>query len=157
MRTRAVWITLGVTLMTLIPCLQGTPAEPEVEIGEPLAAVIAKLGPPEGQFQTGSLLTLYYNRGMIDLIDGCVVRSSLVSSEESRRIRQEQARQLEEQQKKAEAERQRLIREGARQLKQILDDPDFARRPAENRLVFWRDFARQFPHTDITLHLDAVL
>jgi hypothetical protein len=129
--------------------------EPEVEIGESIHAVIAKLGEPEGQFQQGRSLIFYYSRGMVDFTDGHVVRSTLVSSDEARQIRQTRERLEADQRRQAEAEKNRLTLEGATELTKRLEDKTFAAQPAEARLTAWQEFSRHYPYTDITGPLDG--
>ena len=130
--------------------------EPEVEIGESIHAVIAKLGEPEGQFQQGRILTFYYSRGMVDFTDGLVVKSTLVSSDEARQIRQARERVEADQRRQAEAEKNRLTLEGATELTKRLEDKTFAAQPAEARLTAWQEFSRRYPYTDITAPLAGV-
>jgi hypothetical protein len=127
--------------------------ESEVEIGESIHAVIAKLGEPEGQFQQGRILTFYYSRGMVDFTDGIVVKSTLVSSDEARQIRQARERLEADQRSRAEAEQNRLTREGATELQRRLDDKAFAAQPPDVRLAAWQDFARRYPYTDVTAQI----
>jgi len=127
--------------------------EPEVEIGESIHAVVTKLGEPEGQFQQGRILTFYYTRGMVDFTDGRVVKSTLVSSEEARQIRQARERVEADQRRQAEADKNRLTFEGAAELTKRLEDKTFAAQPAEARLTAWQEFSRHYPYTDITAPL----
>lgn len=124
--------------------------EPEVEIGETIHAVNAKMGEPEGQFQQGRILIFYYSRGMVDFMDGRVVKSTLVSSDEARQIRESRERIEADQLRQAEAEKKRLTLEGATELTKRLDDKTFAAQPAEARLTAWQEFSRHYPYTDIT-------
>ena len=129
--------------------------EPDVEVGETIPAVIAKIGEPEGQFQQGKHLIFYYGRGMVDFSDGRVVKSSLVSSEEARQIRQERERIEADQRRRAEAEQKRLTRDGAVELKKKVEDKAFAAQPATTRLAAWQEFSRRYPFTDVGVHLAA--
>jgi hypothetical protein len=131
--------------------------EPDVERGESIPAVIAKLGEPEGQFQQGGILTFYYSRGRVDFTDGIVVKSSLVSSDEARQIRQTRERGAADQRQRAQVEQDRLTRAGAIELTKRLQDKSFAAQPAEARLAAWQDFSRQYPYTDVAAPITSVL
>lgn len=119
----------------------------------PLTEVEKILGKPQGKLEMGTNITLYYDRGLIDLVDGKVVKVHLVSPEEAILLRQAREREFEELKRQAENNRKRLTLDGQLALKKILADKKFEKQSPQERVAFWQDFQLQYPYTDIGTRL----
>ena len=125
----------------------GAPAE--VQEGDTVSQVIERLGGPQGQIVQGRNMTFYYDRGMIDFVDGRVVKANLLTVAEAGRAREARVRAEAERRRRAEQEQKRLAADGETELRKSLADPSFAQRPASERLVYWQDFSVRYPFTDV--------
>ena len=148
-------------LLALSPCRNAAAATNDataaIEKNDTLAEVVGILGKPQGKLERGTNVTLYYDRGLIDLSDGKVVNAHLVSPEEAALLRSERERKLEELRLQSERDRKRLISEGQAALKKVLDDKQFEKRPPRERVAYWQDFQQRYPLTDIGSRLADAL
>ena len=145
-------------VMVLLLCWRGASgvaAEGPAAVaeGETAAQVVEKLGKPQGHIEQDRRMVYLYDRGLVYLVDGRVVRADLVTPPEAARLKRERARTAEEYRRQAEAERSRLMKEGAAELAKRLSDGDFAKRPPAERLAYWQDFGKRYPETDVTAPL----
>jgi len=129
----------------------------DVIAGESAAAVTNKLGKPSGTIQLGRRTVYLYDRGMIDVQNGTVVRSDLVSPEEAARLKRERARAEEESRRRAEQERQRLEKEGQAERQRMQADETFQRLPPSERIERWKTFAQKYPHTPVQDEIASAL
>ena len=146
-----VWLAMG-----LLWCGAGLCAgagSDKVELGDTVGQVVAILGPPQGTFKVGHVMTYYYERGMIDFRDGVVVRADVLSLEQVRQRRRENEQAEKEAARQAALERERLIAKGRAELERALGDPQLATRSPEARLAFWEAFSNNYPNTDISRQL----
>lgn len=121
---------------------------PTANPGDTMERVVAKLGKPQGVVKRGQVTTYYYERGMVDFVDGKVKAAFLVDPGEARRRTEERDRAEVAQRQKAEADRQRLTEEGRSELDRARNDKTLAGKPAAERVAFWLDFARRYPYAD---------
>jgi hypothetical protein len=105
--------------------------------------------------QMGRSMTYVYDRGMVDFLDGRVVRSDVVTPAEVRQIRLERDRLLAAIDRQAASERNRSAAEGALELQKIAADASFTNRPAADRVAFWLDFSRRYPFNDVGSQIAA--
>lgn len=121
-------------------------AETNIQAGDSIQTVIKNMGKPTGHFSSGSMEFLTYRRGIIQLFDGKVTSTDLISYQEVK------ANDIVQKQKQAveEAEIKRRVAKGtAIRDKQNIDE-EFAELPAVERLAFWNDFHLQYPTVPIT-------
>jgi hypothetical protein len=133
--------------------LAGDASAPSADSGDSTNEVVAKLGTPQGVITRGRLTTYYYDRGMVDFIDGRVKTAFLITPEQVERQRAERERNESLQRQQAEAQRQHLVEEGQRELLAHQADGTFESTPATNRLAYWQSFSRRYPYTDIDSEL----
>lgn len=141
-------ILLPVALIAggVLLCLAGEENEaPPVATGQTPAEIIEQLGRPRGKFQVGKRLTYYYEQGMVDFLDGRVVKATILSPAELRRKREAEI----EARRAAEAERQRITDEGDRELARALADPALQQRSPAERIAFWTAFKKRYPYTNV--------
>ncbi len=105
--------------------------------GDSLADVQAALGAPTGQAQMGNNLTLFYDRGRVQLVNGKLTSSNLLSPKE---FAAQQA-----QQKAATARAAQRIAEGEALKAKTIADPNFASAPSAYQLSFWKNFRLRYP------------
>lgn len=146
LRVPAVLLALAMALGGA--CAGGEEAATTVNTGDTVSDVAAKLGKPQGSITRGHLTTYYYDRGMVDFVDGRVTRAALISPAEAEQQRIARERAAAAAQERNAAERQRLTAEGQREQARAQADPALQGRPAADRLAFWQDFARRYPYTD---------
>lgn len=127
----------------------GVPAV-SVEPGNTIEQVEEKLGTPQGMFKVGRLTTYYYERGMVDFVDGVVVKTDVVSLEDMLRRRRERERAEKEAARQAEIARSQAISKGSAELEKALSDRDLAAKSPEGRVAFWEAFAKAYPYTDVS-------
>ncbi len=146
----------GISLLLLAVVIAGPPAV-AVQSGDTRDAVIAELGQPAGRMTSGTLEVLSFARGVVELRDGRVVTSTVVSAEEAA------ARRLERESRRAalvaaqEAERQQRYEEGSRLKADTLGDPLFHSRSAYAQLQFWRSFQSRYPEVPVEVELADAL
>jgi hypothetical protein len=99
----------------------------DIHPGDSLADVQAALGAPKGQAQLSNKLVLDYDRGQVQLMDGKVIRSKLISAEEFASQKVQHAA------------------EGQALKAQKLADPNFISASPGAQLIFWKDFRLRYP------------
>jgi hypothetical protein len=109
----------------------------EIHLGASLADVRAALGAPNGYAQVNNHLTLFYDRGQVQLLDGRVISSDFLSPED---FAAKQARD-----KAAAAQAAQHMAEGQALKAQKLADPNFTSAPPAYQLAFWQDFRGRYP------------
>ena len=113
-------------------------ALPKLNIGDSAEKVVEILGNPTGYMETGELGIYYFELGSVHMKSGKVTSMNLISHE-SLVTRKE-----------AEAEARELNRiKGEELLVSIKADDLFSVLPAEDRLIFWENFRRDYPEVDI--------
>jgi hypothetical protein len=122
----------------------------DIHLGDSLADVRAALGVPNGQEQQNNTLTLFYDHGQVQLVDGRVVSSYFLSPEKSAtKQAQQKADDAKAQQKADEAKAAQLraqrIAEGKALKAQKLADPNFTAELPGIQLAFWQDFRARYP------------
>lgn len=146
-----VLLVTGVTGLFLGMAALAEGESPDVRPGDTLESVVQKLGKPQGVISGGRRSTYYYQQGTVDFVTGRVERAMLVSVEEGREraARREREEQLRIQ--AAASERARLTEAGSAALARAQEDKSLAARPATERVEFWKDFAKRYPYTDVTV------
>jgi hypothetical protein len=112
-------------------------AAAEVRTGDTLNEVRANLGAPHGQLKVGDRQVLYFDRGEVELRNGAVTRTNLLSDSELTALESRRA-----------AIAARVGEENARgeTLKAgKLADASFTGAPLSYQIAFWQDFARRYP------------
>jgi hypothetical protein len=109
----------------------------EIHLGASLADVRAALGAPNGYAQINNRLTLFYDRGQVQLVDGRVVSSDFLSPED---FAEKQARD-----KAIAAQAAQHLAEGQALKAQKLADPNFTSAPPAYQLAFWQYFRLRYP------------
>jgi hypothetical protein len=127
--------TLALLLLLAAPMLAHAT---DIHPGESLDDVRAALGTPNGQEQVSNRLTLFYDRGQVQLVDGRVVSSDFASPEELA------AQQKADDAKAAQLRAQRMA-EGKALKAQKLADPNFTSALPGIQLAFWQDFRARYP------------
>jgi hypothetical protein len=123
--------TLAFLLLLAAPVLAHAT---DIHSGDSLADVQAALGAPNGQVQLGDKLVLFYDRGQVQLVDGKVTGSKLISAEE-----------FAAQKAKLAAQKAKHAAEGQALKAQKLADPDFVSASPGAQLIFWQDFRMHYP------------
>jgi hypothetical protein len=109
----------------------------EIHLGDSLADVRSALGAPNGYAQVNNNLTLFYDRGQVQFVDGRVISSDFLSPED---FAAKQARD-----KAAAAQAAQRMAEGQALKAQKLADPNFTSAPPAYQLAFWLDFRVRYP------------
>jgi hypothetical protein len=130
--------TIACLLLLITPVLAHAT---DIHPGDSLATVEAALGTPNGQAQLGDKLVLDYDRGQVQLVDGKVTSSNMLSSEA---FAAQQTRQKADEAKAAQLRAQRIT-EGTALKAQKLADPNFTSASPTARLAFWQDFRHRYP------------
>jgi hypothetical protein len=149
----AIGLILGLVMGACSPILAAESTIPTASPGDSTDEVIAKLGKPTGAITRGRVTLYYYDRGMVDFVDGRVRTAFLVSPEKAQHRHEEQERAEAANRKEAEAQRQRLTEEGRNELTRKQADATFGNKPGVERLAYWRDFAHRYPYTDVSNEL----
>jgi hypothetical protein len=113
----------------------------DIHPGESLADVQAALGIPNGHVQIDNKLTLLYDRGQIEFVDGKVVSMDLLSPKE---FDAKQARENASAAQIAQLRTQRIA-EGQDLKAQKLTDPAFTSTPPAYQLSYWQNFRLLYP------------
>lgn len=129
----------------------------DVKPGDGIQQVVEKLGVPQGKMKTGNKTTYYYDQGMVDFVDGRVVKSGIVSPQEAAAAKAQREQEEAERQARNEAERQRLTEAGATELQRRLTDGELARKSGADRVASWKDFAARYPYTDASRPLSEAM
>jgi FixJ family two-component response regulator len=122
----------------------------DVKLGDGIAQVVETLGVPQGKLKTGNKTTYYYEQGMVDFVDGRVVKSGLLSPREAAAAQAQREQEEAERHARSAAGRQRLTEAGASELQRLLGDRELASRSGADRVAFWKDFAVRYPYTDVS-------
>ena len=145
-------LAAGAGLIAIGACAAPTPtADP----GDTAAAVTAKLGKPQGSITRGKVTTYYYDRGLVNFVDGRVQSSTLVTPEEAARIRREQDEAARVRREQIDAQQQ-AVAMGLEERATHRTDAAFLARPAAARQAYWDDFHKRYPDIDISADLAEV-
>ena len=131
------------------------PASGAPEQGASREEVIDMLGEPEGSVNGGGVEVLRYRLGIVELEDGFVMSSDLMTEEvfEHRRLAKE--KKISEEKRRAEEARDCRVADGTAELKRVEADESFAKTSATDRLKYWQDFRRKYPEVDVSSQLRA--
>jgi hypothetical protein len=131
------------------------PAAGAIEEGDSRDTVIESLGKPLGGLTAGGLEVLQYKLGTVELQDGVVVSSDLISQEVFDLRKAAREERIAQEKKRADEARERRIADGTAELKRIEEDKSFAAKPASDRLKYWQDFHRKYPEVNVSAQLSA--
>lgn len=137
-------VALGMAVGSL--CVAG-----DVRFGDSLETVISVLGQPDGCIQTAHRSVVFYERGSVEMEDGRVVSSKLISPKaaEARRLERLRQEQLARQAQAKRAAEGRVLRDSK------LADPSFLALPAVSRAAYWESFMRNYPGVDVGMDYDV--
>jgi hypothetical protein len=126
-----------------------------VKVGDRYEDVLRALGPPAGRVQAGTYQQLTYERGRVELRDGRVIGTDLVSPEEA--SRRKVAREKETANASARAEQLRTARvaEGQAVLQQSRVDAGLAAASPTDQVGYWKTFQERYPEVDASADLQA--
>ena len=130
--------TLAMLLLLAAPMLAHAT---DVHPGDSLDDVQTALGMPNGHAQIDNSLTLFYDRGRVQLVDGKVTRLNLLSPEA---FAAQQAQQKADDARNAQLRAQNTA-EGQALKAQKLADPAFAAASPADQLSFWQIFSLRYP------------
>ena len=141
---------------TKAPCLAGAVAlvlglvaltawGANVELGDTEEDVRLRLGVPQGEVQQGDHLLLIYDRGTVDIYEGHVVKSDLVSEREAEERDRREKAVAERQRLRQEQERRKALLEGDAAIKTTLADETFLEKPAIEQVQTWETLKRKYP------------
>jgi hypothetical protein len=130
--------TLAILLLLAAPMLAHAT---DVHPGDSLDDVQSALGMPNGHAQIDNNLTLFYDRGQVQLVDGKVTRLDLLSPEA---FAAQQAQQKADDARNAQLRAQNTA-EGQALKAQKLSDPAFAAESPADQLSFWQTFSLRYP------------
>lgn len=131
-----------------------------VELGASREQVIESLGEPLGAATMRGVEVLYYARGQVDLREGQVIRTSVLSKADYEANQQRLAEEAEARRKQAEeaAEQQAQVAEQRAQaakerLAEIDENDALAGKSAAQQAAFWKSFQKQNPGVDVQSRL----
>jgi hypothetical protein len=113
----------------------------DIHPGDSLATVEAALGAPTGKAQLGNKLMLDFARGQVQLVDGKVTSSNLISAE---KLAAQKAQQKADEAKAAQLKAQRIA-EGQALKATKLADPGFTSASSYIQFTFWQNFRLRYP------------
>ncbi|OVE74970.1 hypothetical protein BVX97_05895 [bacterium E08(2017)] len=128
-------------------------AEDKVELGDSKSRVRELLGKPRGIMKKGKSEYWSYQRGIVRITDGKVSYTNLYSEEEARQKearRRAMIRSRAEAERKAAQERKAKIAEGNTLKDEKLNNAEFRSLPAEEQIASWKEFAEEYPKTDVS-------
>ena len=116
--------------------------------------MLETLGEPRGSVQAGPIEYLQYQRGSVEIQDGKVVDSTIVSKEEYEKREALRKQQAKERQRLAANDKKKRIEEGTTEKARILEDKHFANSPPSEQLTTWKRFAAKYPEVDVRAELN---
>ena len=128
-------------IIGFVTCFVCTAFSADPQIGESKDEVIEQLGKPQGKMLMRNKEVLFYERGTVELTDGHVSTSKLLSAQG---LYQEKLKKAQDQ-KAAEARQEQLREEGEKEKKRILSDASFTNKPPQEQLSYWEDFKKKYP------------
>ncbi|HKB89578.1 MAG TPA: hypothetical protein VKC60_03555 [Opitutaceae bacterium] len=138
MHARLAFIFRTALLFSLVT---GVTFAAQIAMGDSYEKVVGALGRPQGEVHIGQDTILDYERGRVELHEGKVVSSDLLSeAEATKRDELQRAAAQKEQERRASH-----LSEGKVLKAETSSDPDFAARPASQQLAFWQDFRARYP------------
>jgi hypothetical protein len=143
-------LTLLLAVTVRGPATAAEAAAPTASPGDTTAQVVSQLGEPRGIIKRGNVTTYYYERGMVDFVNGRVKTAFLTTPEEAEQQRADRERTEAAERQQAEALRQRLTEEGQRELDRQSTERSLEGKSAAERLAYWQDFAVRYPYTDVS-------
>jgi len=131
------------------------PAAGAIEEGDSKDSVIESLGEPLGALNAGGLEVLQYKLGTVELQDGIVASSDLITEEVFDLRQAANEKRMAEEKRRAEEAREQRIADGTAELKRIEEDESFASKPASERLKYWQSFRGKYPEVNVSSQLSA--
>ncbi len=106
---------------------------------------IRRLGPMRGSAVFDQREILQFDRGLVELRDGRVVRADIITPEQ---LAERRAREAAEREAAVKAQQQAAARrkaEGEALIRRFKEDFNFASKPAAERVIVWREIAGRYP------------
>jgi len=116
-----------------------------ISVGDTAGEVISELGAPDRLIQINHSQTMYFERGIVEILDDLVISADLIS--EAALVKKQELEAVERAIRLEElrVQREQRMQEGAEMLEQKLEDSKFLSAPAARRLAYWREFRRKYP------------
>ena len=137
--TTVVWIVLAASAALAA----------DVRPGDDRSAVLRALGEPSGIMQLDGREYLLYERGRVDLVDGKVVETKLITQDQLDMRRAREREDAKARHMAALAAREARIAEGLSVRSQKLTDPGFLAKSPQQRVDYWRSFRATYPEVDV--------
>jgi len=129
-----------------------------VENGDNREAVISELGEPQKNIKSGDYEQLIYERGQIELLEGTVVGTDIITLEELAKRRKATEEAIEQARKTAEElHSPENIRRGLEKKAVMVNSVSFTSMSGADRVAELRKFGAQYPGVDITTELLTAL
>lgn len=130
-------------------------SDAQVAIGDSIKRVTELLGPPDGVFQKGPQETYIYDRGLVDFINGTVIRADLLTEAEVKAREAERTQEEGDRHRRQDEARRSTLERGLAEKILKLQDPQFQKASAPERHAYWLAFSRRYPGVDIAAELAA--
>lgn len=150
MKTRWMLMVLGVMVWTVASLAADATADQGKGARESFISltredVVQRLGPIRGMVNFEHREILQFDRGLVELRDGKVVRADVLSPEEltARRAQEKSDWELARQRAIQQAARRKADGEALRN--RLKTDADFALKPASERAAAWRELGNRYP------------
>ena len=141
----------------LLLALATMAARADVKIGDTYQQVIDQLGDPQGEIKSGTYQLLSFDRGRVELRNGKVAKTEILSDEQVEKKRLLAEKKLAEAERKFAAEREQRIAEGTTVHAAKLADEEFMVSPAADRVAFWQNFKKLYPEVPLGDEYTAAL
>ncbi|HEY4302646.1 MAG TPA: hypothetical protein VGM73_17375 [Candidatus Didemnitutus sp.] len=136
---------MNLAKLILLTGLGAAVAGAEVKVGDSLSDVRQSLGASRGDLKIKQREILYFERGTVELQNGVVTRSELMSdSDFAAFTAKKQAADA-----RAAAERDRVIAEGEAVKARKLVDGTFSATPFSYQVAYWQNFAVHYPGVSV--------
>ncbi len=130
-------------------------ADEAIRIGDSMDRVLEVFDTPQGVVKGGGQTILIYDRGMVTLIGGKVVKIEIVSPAQLEENRLETERERAESRKADALARQRRIVDGNAELATRRADVAFGKSTAADRVAFWKSFQGRYPEVSVGAELES--
>jgi hypothetical protein len=130
-------------------------ADEAIRIGDSMNRVLEVFDTPQGVVKGGGQTILIYDRGMVTLIGGKVVKIEIVSPAQLEENRLETERERAESRKADALARQRRIVDGNAELATRRADVAFGKSTAADRVAYWKSFQGRYPEVSVGAELES--
>ena len=126
-----------------------------IQIGDTFEHVLEVFDSPQGIVKGGGQTILVYERGMVTLVDGKVVKIEIVSLKELEETREGRERKMAELRKADAIARQKRIADGTAELAARKGDVAFGKLAPAERVAYWKQFKSKYPEVSVNAELQA--